>query len=181
MLVLCEGKKTEPNYFGAIKHELLLSTAEVRILTGGPGGNKLVDKAKEAARRKAADEVWCVFDCDGSPDFLSLVSRCETRRACVHAAASNPCIEFWFLLHYEYTDGWLSPREALDRLRKHIPDYHKSKTPVYKLLKDKQDNAMRHARQLRANHERNGTDPKTENPCTGVDELVKSLQSLADG
>lgn len=181
MLVLCEGKKTEPNYFGAIKHELLLSTAEVRIEPGKGGGKKLVEKAKKAARRKEADEVWCVFDCDQVRGFPGLVTECESGRARVGAAASNPCIEFWFLLHYEYTHACLSTNECLSRLRVHMPDYDKSKTPVYNLLKDKQAVAMRHAERLRASHERSGNNPKTHNPCTRVDELVKALQSLAEG
>jgi hypothetical protein len=179
MLVLCEGEKTEPNYFGAIRHELCLSTIEVDIVGKGVEANRLVKEAKEAAKRKEADDVWCVFDCDGIPQFPGLIDDCAAARPRVHAAASNPCIEFWFLLHYGYTTAELSQDDAMQRLKTKIPGYDKSKLNVYELIKDREEDAMGNAERLREYHQGNDSDPKTCNPCTSVDELVKSLRELA--
>ncbi len=40
-------------------------------------------------------------------------------------AVSNPCFEFWLLLHFEEGHGIATFREVIERLRRHLPDYGK--------------------------------------------------------
>ena len=54
-------------------------------------------------------QIWCVYDKDSFPpnDFNSVAQRAkqlnkENPELQYHAAWSNECIEFWFLLHFAY-------------------------------------------------------------------------------
>ena len=48
-------------------------------------------------RGKASDEVWCMFDFDVHPQVPEAIEL--ARRNEINMAASNPCVELWFLLH----------------------------------------------------------------------------------
>ena len=54
-------------------------------------------------------QIWCVYDKDSFPakDFNGVVHRAEQLNQInpdiqYHAAWSNECIEFWFMLHFAY-------------------------------------------------------------------------------
>jgi len=70
VLIVCEGEKTEPNYFNELKDHLALNSANI-IITGDCGSSPMavVDYvrrqyklAKEAGN--PFDKVFCVFDKD---------------------------------------------------------------------------------------------------------------------
>ena len=58
VLILCEGEKTEPNYFAAILEEFDLTNV---VLIEGAAGDPL-HLVREASSRTAFETVWCVFD-----------------------------------------------------------------------------------------------------------------------
>jgi hypothetical protein len=71
--------------------------------------------------------------------------------------ANDPCLEFWYLLHFEDT-ARLFPNcnEAGRRLKHHLPDYEKSQAyctkqngDIYMKLKPRLSTAIRNARALR--------------------------------
>jgi len=67
MLVVCEGSKTEPNYFRGIRHLLRLSSATVQIIPSSLGTQPLqiIDSAiSEFEKRKAYEKIFAVFDRD---------------------------------------------------------------------------------------------------------------------
>ena len=59
-MVLCEGARTEPNYFGALRQELGLSGVKV----DGPATLKEMPEKVRKSWKDDFDEVWCVFDVD---------------------------------------------------------------------------------------------------------------------
>ncbi len=62
---------------------------------------------------------------------------------------SSPCFEIWYLCHYDYsTKEFCSNEEAIEELRKRIPQYDKSKDDMYELLYPMQDNAITNAKRL---------------------------------
>ena len=72
VLIVCEGKKTEPYYFKALRQSNRIQRERIRILTSkdckGNDPLKLVRCAKKEVKESNAekfyyDEVWCVFDC----------------------------------------------------------------------------------------------------------------------
>lgn len=72
----------------------------------------------------------------------------------VKVIVSNPCLEYWLLLHFEYTaKPFKDCSEANLLLKKHLKDYDKSekyfvKNDLYKKIKDKQINAVENSKKL---------------------------------
>src|SRR5579871_4054307 len=81
ILVLCEGKITEPKYFSELRQEVRNRLIEIEVVPacGVPKSlvEQAVDRKKEAQRlaRRAGDpfldydEIWCVFDVDDHPNL----------------------------------------------------------------------------------------------------------------
>lgn len=73
ILIVCEGEKTEPNYFIGARDHYKLNTANVEV-TGECGSDpmSIVNFAKQRYRQEkdlgdSFDKVFCVFDKD-TPD-----------------------------------------------------------------------------------------------------------------
>jgi len=179
IVVLCEGKKTEPNYFHSIRREYRLPSLNVQILPekGAPTG-----LVKEAIREKRRlndnrDEVWCVFDVEqetNKPIFRKAIA--VARAADINLAVSNPSFEYWYLIHFERTDRpFLNAKDVIEQLVRHLPDYEKN-AHVYSKLKDRTAMAIQNAGYLR-----NCADqPWNEfpNPSTTVDSLVTNIRNM---
>ena len=74
----------------------------------------------------------------------------------VRVIVNNPCLEFWFLLHFEYTAKSFSDYDELAKeLKKHMKDYNKSEgyfkqknNDIYLKLKPRLKKAMEHSDRL---------------------------------
>lgn len=74
----------------------------------------------------------------------------------VRVIVNNPCLEFWFLLHYTHTDKSFGGYEELAKaLKKHMKDYNKSESyfkqknnDIYLKLKPRLKKAMEHSDRL---------------------------------
>ena len=74
----------------------------------------------------------------------------------VRVIVNNPCLEFWFLLHYTHTDKSFGGYEELAKaLKKHMKDYNKSEgyfkqknNDIYSKLKPYLNTAMEHSDRL---------------------------------
>ncbi len=77
ILIVCEGEKTEPDYFKGLKKEWKVHPAQIEII-GKECGNTPIsvveyaiklkrERTKEAKKERELefDEVWCVFDHEG--------------------------------------------------------------------------------------------------------------------
>src|SRR5580693_4188312 len=72
-LIVCEGEKTEPNYFEALKKSLEFDAparVEIKIFGEGRNTKSLVEKAVERKKEieknstRKVDKIWVVFDKD---------------------------------------------------------------------------------------------------------------------
>lgn len=192
-LVVCEGTKTEPNYFRELLDDLRIGQQLVRIAqNAGPSPDRVVDHAKslyeeDAAAGDAYDAVYCVFDRDRYTTFVSAVQRTRDLNAegkPLIAITSTPCFEFWLLLHFGYTDSPFHPagnKSVGDQVLAALKDkpgfakYGKGQTGIYTQLKDKLDGALDHAKRLRQHCEA----ARSNNPATDIDKLVSALRSLS--
>ena len=94
----------------------------------------------------------------------------------VRAAESDPCFEYWFLLHEEFTTSpFPDAGSVVKRLRTHSAwsNYAKS-MPIPTTLMAKVPSAVARAEQCRRHHKKAGGD---RNPSTDVDVLVRSLNA----
>lgn len=115
ILIVCEGKNTEPSYFNGFK----ISSATV--LTVGKGYNtlSLVRDAERLAKEGEYDHIWCVFDKDdfAPSDFDNAIAKAKTNGFGV--AWSNQSFEYWILLHFEdHQGGELSRHDYHQKLEK---------------------------------------------------------------
>lgn len=191
-LIVTEGEKTEPNYIKALRDRLQLNAAEVEIVhPKGTDPKTLTMRAVELrdARTKAVkkglaiayDEVWVVFDLETPHDerrtLAGLAMAMKEARG-IRFAVSDPCFEFWLLLHGEYTTSPFADCDSVvKRLEKHWPAYSKGQPPAQAFL-EKLPIAVTNAHRCRAHHQATGN---TDNPSTQVDILAKSLNSATRG
>ena len=174
LLIVCEGAKTEPNYFLAFK-----VTNEVY----GKGLNTL-SLISEAERRNREDgpfdQIWCVFDRDSFPadDFNRAITLAESKK--FRVAYSNEAFELWYLLHFRYVDTALHRSQYAEKLEECLErKYKKHDSEIFELLQAKGDEAqaIRFAERLRLRHPR-GFSFSNRNPETTVDLLVQELRRI---
>lgn len=187
VLIVCEGEKTEPNYFRELCAHYRLSSANVEITQGE--GNDPVSVVRTANQLKRVetrqgeryDRIYCVFDRD---EHTNYADGCHQAQAAgFRTALSNPAFEYWLLLHFEYTrapfqrTGTRTAAQNCERaLRGHLPGYAKGIRGLFRqLLKDLPEARVRGVRAL-ADARRTGE----VNPSTEVHELVDYLQNLRD-
>ncbi|MEA3358535.1 MAG: RloB family protein [Thermodesulfobacteriota bacterium] len=186
ILIVCEGGKTEPNYFTELKKLFRLSNANVRICGRGSDPLSVVNFAIEISRREPEfDRVYCVFDRDRHTTYdktLDKVRRTRLgKRSKILAIPSVPCFEFWLLLHFTYTTkpfydpaGDSVCARVIKELKKYLPAYQKGDQDIFSKIQDKLENAITNARRVEQFHQTSGTD----NPSTLVHFLVEYLRDL---
>ncbi|EAI3764214.1 RloB domain-containing protein [Campylobacter coli] len=150
ILIVCEGKKTEVDYLRQLKDYLKLNNVRIDIFSSkNPSPLKVVKFAKEKSEEYFYNKIYCVFDKDTHLDFNEAKQKCE--QCNFEAIISNPCFEFWILLHFEYTTkpfGTNSPcKELIDNdLKKYIKDYTKNYN-FANIIKQNLDIAIAHVQQ----------------------------------
>lgn len=186
VLIVCEGEKTEPEYFEGLKKACRLSGANIKVVPGD--GNDPVSIVKHAlgeSRKGSYDRLFCVFDRDGHVNYqeaLDLVANSSLgKRGKLEAIASLPCFELWVLLHFVYsaapfmkTGNKSACDKVIDVLHEHLPQYQKAMRGVFEQLEPHTTRAVTHAERL-AQH---NVDTASENPATRVHELVRYLREL---
>lgn len=189
-LIVCEGAKTEPNYFIALEKELPRGTVELKIDGVGRNTLSLVDytiRQRDIACRKY-DRVWVVFDKDDFPEinFNNAILKASSNN--IKCAWTNEAFELWFLLHFQFVNVDMKREDYKAYLEREIQK--KSGNATYKYLKNdpntfsilsiygNQEQAIEWAKQLVQRY----TDQRyaTHNPCTRVHELIEELLNPQD-
>ena len=189
VLIVCEGGKTEPNYFNELRDACKLSTANISIVGEGCGTAPInvVDYAlAEYRKEKKYNRVFCVFDRDRHPTYNEALDKIKRARlgkgASIEAITSVPCFEVWLLLHFVYTTRPFGSTgrsgsicaSVIKILKKHIAGYDKGAAGLFPSLKEKLPDAITHAIQL----EKHVTDSGSDNPSTKMHQLVEYLRDL---
>lgn len=195
ILIVSEGSKTEPNYFGEIRSEYRLHTAnvEVRHSELGTAPIQVVQYAKELFERgdrhrnipaRAFEQVYAVFDRDDHDTYFLALRQAESldgklrndarQFASFKAIASVPSFELWLLLHYEDIQAPLHRDLVTQRIKQYIPGYEKGGHHVFAMTRERLDVAIRRADALAA---RFSADTAPE-PYTAIVDLVRRLITL---
>jgi hypothetical protein len=192
VLVVCEGKKTEPYYFDALINDLKLNTANVEIdrdSDSSPRSIALYAKNRYKSDLRAHknedcfDRVYCVFDRDEHETFDEALNSIQTATPnnVFFAITTNPCFEYWLLLHFSlstkpYTRaGKRSPgQNAEHELKSFLPNYQKGDKTTYQQVKEKTETAIKYAKQVNDAASASGFD----NPSTSIPELIEYLRNL---
>ena len=181
ILIVCEGTKTEPNYFSGFP---VADVYDVEVIGAARNTDSLVEDA--IARRDRAErdgmpfnEVWCVFDRDSFTPHNFNRALQIARNEHIRIAVSNEAFELWDLLHFNFHDAGISRRTYCDRLTVSLGQpYRKNMPNAYALLAEHQANAIRNATTLLRRY--SPWNPEAHNPSTNVHVLVQRLNELAD-
>lgn len=196
ILIVSEGTKTEPNYFGEICCAHRIPTANVVVQPGRDGTSPLqvVKYAKQlfekgdhhcGVERRAFEWVYAVFDKDDHASYEEAIKLAEDldrrlpndlrKNVRFLAVASVPCFELWLLLHFEKVQAPILRNEVSDRLKHYLPKYEKGSKAIYKETKAKLPEAISRAKELK---EKAGRGARGEGPFTAVHELVHQLTTM---
>jgi hypothetical protein len=179
--IVCEGEKTEPNYFKKFSVDV-----DLKVIKGkGKDTKSLVETAielKNDPESGGRDRVWCVFDRDrndqnphDAQNFKAAITLAQTNG--IKVAYSNDAFELWYLLHFNYYNTGISRNDYPNMLAKLLRhEYKKNSETIYQELKDKQQDAIKHAKRLLQEYE--PSNPESDNPSTTVHLLVEELNSF---
>lgn len=171
-LIVCEGEKTEPNYFRSFRVPKNVAVIEVKGLGENP--SKLVNSAKELKEKDDYDQVWCVFDRDlwTPEDFNNAIKNAENQG--FRVAYSNEAFEIWYILHFEFINTAIPRSDYGSKLTclLRLP-YKKNSEAIYEELFEKQLNAIKNAENLLMYYD--PQNPARDNPSTTVHLLVQEL------
>lgn len=175
VLVVCEGRETEPNYIDGLRAHLRVNAAAVRVVRGDsvtdPIG--LVRKAQKLFKAdRDFDQVYVI--CDGDSHHLA-AARAQAIHQLRNSAgavtqvqviASCPSIEFWLLLHFEYSARpYQTAAEVQQVLRGHLPDYQKNDRDIFRKAAAGLDLACQRVEQLKVELQNSGSAaPDTDMP-----------------
>jgi hypothetical protein len=155
-LILVEGL-TELIYFQNLKEDRGYLGFTVRLQKAKHGNPApLIEEALKESEKNVYCNIWCVYDCDvlfhnKNERFNNAYN--SAQRQGIQFAESMPCIEVWFILHFEKPKNSYQNTDAvITDLKKYIPNYSKNqdwqKRNLYKSLKDHSAQALRNVLKL---------------------------------
>ena len=191
-LIVCEGKKTEPNYFNGLKRKInekygnkvdvLMPNIDVK----GTGMNttslvKYTQKTVNHAN-KVYGQVWVVFDKDDYNDeqFDSAIKNCD-----YNVAWSNPNFELWILSHLKRITKCISKDDILKELDKEFQkngfgEYKKNDEKIFeKVTSDGKIHVAIDNCKLMEKINENGQ-ASQRNPMTQVYKVVEGLKEYLE-
>jgi hypothetical protein len=183
LLAFVEGEVTEEQYlihYGRLhRAKMTFRVAEFHGVPFSLVGRavetkKAEDREARRGRGRARDEYWCVFDVDkhaGLGDAIDLAARNEIR-----LAISNPCIELWFLIHFEDQFAYIERHEAQRAAKRHTKCDKTLTTKALEELDERFAEAKDRACLLESKHEGDGT-PAPGNPSSDVWRIIDSIAS----
>lgn len=186
ILIVCEGTKTEPNYFSEIRQELRLPQMEVWCVPShlGTAPLQVVQSAIDILKLNGdiVDTVFCVFDRDDHAEFWNAILKAEAhnRKSKVYefiAIPSVPCFEVWLLMHFCAVTGEMERKEANDRLKSYLQGYDKGCDFAYDKTKHLLEVAYENAEKVKCN-EGKLCDHASRWPFTRVDDVVRQIMDL---
>ena len=117
--VFCEGK-TEAAYVDLLRRSFRVPVEIIARVSDSNISQPYIDRCKRERFTTSADKTFLMFDLD-VPGMLSHLSKIKDAILLL----SNPCIEYWFLLHYADVNREISSSECLALLRSKDPAYSK--------------------------------------------------------
>lgn len=175
ILIVCEGEKTEPNYFKGFRVNKTIY--EIDIQGVGYNTSSLVRKAISLKDNDHYDQVWCVFDRDSNSaqQFNAAFEIASSHD--IKVAYSNQAFELWYLLHFHYYDSAIQRKEYCKMLTEKLGHkYEKNSETIYDELLSLQSDAIRNAKKLYSSYK--PCKPESDNPSTTVHLLVTALNDL---
>ncbi|NME70077.1 RloB family protein [Flammeovirga aprica] len=159
VLILCEGAKTEPNYFNGLKHDAqkrrALTAVDVEVYqpkSHSPLGlvrEAIIKKKRALVKGNPYETIWLVFDRDFHKHIEDVIKLANEHD--IEIIISNICFELWFLLHFEDLDAnqhFAKCGMLIKHIQQnHVTRYHKN-GKNYQNLKEFTSVAIQRAKKL---------------------------------
>ena len=169
-----KGKQMKPNFFvfcegeteiAYVKFLRSLYRAPIQVIPKKGKSNiseDFIERSKNEYVRTGQDKVFLMYDLDvdGMLEHLQKIPNAEL-------LVSNPCIELWFLLHYQEQKLEISSDKCVQKYQKVSKEYKKGalSEEEKKVLAENRDLAVERAKKL----------AEYQNPSTMVFRLLEKL------
>ena len=199
-LIVCEGTKTEPNYFEKAIQDINTNIEDkyrlkVKVVGKGVSTKSLVKATdlqikidKYSNSVIPYGKIFVVFDKDSfsDDDFDDTIKMCEDNGYI--PLWSNQAIEYWFLLHFHYVNSKMDRKDYAKKLNEYFKnsginyEYKKNDENIYNLLckYGSLDKARNNSKKI--NEEHKNDEPSLSESCTVVhrlfDEIDERLKEL---
>lgn len=193
-LIICEGTKTEPNYFKEIKEKISKQNRKkitIEIIGKGKGTTNLLLYAIKKVQKSTnyISNVWLIYDKDEFTDdsFNDVQRKCielnKQDNTIYNPIWSNESIETWILLHFIRFDTPLSRKDCIKKInqnfkQKNLGKYTKNDEELYSKLNPYLSSAIDNAKWLDSKY--HNKLPSEMNPCTKVYKLVELLDKYIE-
>lgn len=115
--VFCEGE-TEIAYVKFLKQFFRVNV--VPIKENSNISDAVISRYKKNKKFLDKDRIYLMFDLD-IPELEAKLKQIKN----VVLLCSKPCMELWFVLHYESNATFVTARECVERLKSIVPNYRK--------------------------------------------------------
>ena len=187
-LIVCEGKKTEPNYFNGLKKEInkrygkkvdvLIPDIEIKGM--GKNTEDLIKYTQKYVNysTKIYGQVWVVFDKDDYDDeqFDRAIRNCG-----YNSCWSNPNFELWLLSHFKCINKYISKDNIFKELDKefqkyNLGNYTKNEPNLFEKIttNNRISEAIKNCEYME--NLNNDNPPSKRNPMTKVYKILKDLE-----
>jgi len=165
LFVFCEGE-TEEAYIKLLKSLYRIPSIHIHPKIGGNNiTTEYIENYKKDKPTHEKDLNFLVYDLD----VLAMIKRLSKIKG-AELLVSNPCIEFWFLLHYKNQTANTNNAHCCREMKNRNKIYKKG--AIDKKLKErlisKREDAVKRAKAL----------PQYKNPSSTVYKLIEILDNL---
>jgi hypothetical protein len=172
VLIVCGAHRTERDYFAGLRSQLGSRSINIVVEERSGAPDQVVNFTAAYEGAQDFEERWCVVDVDHFEREGGKVSKAMAagRSGGIGVAVSNPCFEYWLLLHHaDRSFPAHACSEIAQALRKALPGYDKVNLKFEQFTAGVED-AIQRARK----RDPSGVE-HTANPSSGVWVLVEKL------
>ncbi len=162
--VFCEGE-TEEAFVCYLKAKYRLPFKIIPRIMGQNINEELIDRHKKKSETHPKDKTYLMYDAD-----VTIVLEKLKKIKSAKLLASNPAIEYWFLLHYKNQTSKISESECIRQLNNRNNRYKKGiiDKKLKKCLDSKQKEACTRAKQT----------VLYLNPSSNIFEFIADLENV---
>ncbi|AWT49710.1 hypothetical protein DLE54_09465 [Psychrobacter sp. YP14] len=190
ILILTEGY-SEEIYFNQLKNNLRLNTVYVKK-SNHTDALRIIEEAidygeKSIEQKNEYNYIFCIFDLDTvkNKHFLSTINsynhRYKKENSIIYPIITYPCIEFWFILHYDCYDTPFNAKRnhsigdiAKKEFKKYDSNYHETNKNSITVLVTNYKNAIYNAQRVVGKQQQSNS----FNPITNIHQLVTLLDNI---
>lgn len=182
--IYAEGEKTESNYlthWNRLYRECAVisiaqhsHTTPFELVQAAAAQRREDLREAKKGRGSAFHQYWCIFDVDEHPRLPDALEMARAND--IHIALSSPCLELWFLLHFENQTAYINRHDAQARSKGHLKCGKELTESALSLLVIEFEEARARAQALAVKHEADGSNPPW-NPHSDVWRLVEVIRT----